>query len=327
MAQKRSRFTSIVAGMVLVGVCGVTAIALLSSRLGWPIYLELLSHFQRQYWALSLVGLGAIGLTRRPLPSLMALACVAALTAQLLPWYWPPHVVTGGSPGNFRILIANVNTQNQNFEAVLTFAQQANPDLALFMEVDERWVEQLNRLMTTLPHFSGQANPYNSGIVLYSRQPLANVERVNFSADSTPSLITTLTVNDQTVTLVGTHPLPPVKPTFFHSRNRQLDLLGQYLQTVERPKIVIGDFNITMWSPYYQRFIRQTGLKNVRDGFGILPSWPTSATYGPVPGWMAGLLAIPIDHGLLSPELTVTDVQVGPNVGSDHRPVVIDLRL
>jgi len=51
MAQKRSRFTNIVAGIVLVGVCGVTAIALLSSRLGWPIYLELLSHFQRQYWA------------------------------------------------------------------------------------------------------------------------------------------------------------------------------------------------------------------------------------------------------------------------------------
>jgi len=327
MAQKRSWLTGAIAWFLLVGVVGVTAIALLSSRYGWPIYLELLSHFQRQYWVLSLVGLGAIGLTRRPLPSLVALACVTALTAQLMPWYWPPHFLTAREPGNFRLLIANVNTQNQNYDAVLTFAQQTDPDLALFMEVDDRWVEQLNALTTTLPHFSGRADPYNFGIVLYSRQPLANVELVDFSADSTPSLITTLTVNDQPLTLVGTHPLPPVKPTFFHSRNRQLDLLGQYLQTVEPPQIVIGDLNITMWSPYYQRFIRQTGLKNARDGFGILPSWPTRTTYRSMPDWMTGLLAIPIDHGLLSPELTVTDVRVGPNVGSDHRPVVIDLRL
>ncbi|NEQ43078.1 MAG: endonuclease/exonuclease/phosphatase family protein [Leptolyngbya sp. SIOISBB] len=209
----------------------------------------------------------------------------------------------------------------------MQFVQEENPDLALFMEVDERWIEQLDALSAELPYFSGEGNSNNFGIVMYSRYPLTTTELVNFAADSTPSLTTTMTLQGRSLAVVGTHPLPPVRPSYFHSRNRQLDQLGQYLQGIEQPTIVIGDFNITMWSPYYQRFQRQTGLKNVRNGFGLLPSWPTGKLYGPLPKWLMPLLAIPIDHGFISPELAVTNVQVGPNVGSDHRPVVIDLRL
>ncbi|MEM9119337.1 MAG: endonuclease/exonuclease/phosphatase family protein [Cyanobacteria bacterium P01_F01_bin.56] len=326
MAQQRAGLVSALAWIVLVGVAAVTAIALLSSRYGWPLYLELLSHFQRQYWLLSLVGWGVIGLTRRRWPALLGLMCVAALTTQLLPWYWPPHFLGARDTGNLRILISNVNTKNRNFDAVLNFVQQTNPDLALFMEVDNRWIEQLDPLTAELPYFSGEGNANNFGIVIYSRYPLTTTQLVNFAADSTPSITTTMTVHGQSLTVVGTHPVPPVRPTYFYSRNRQLDQLGQYLQSVEQPKIVIGDFNITMWSPYYRSFHRQTGLKNVRDGFGLLPSWPTGKFYR-LPAWFMPLLAIPIDHGLVSPELTVTKVQVGPNVGSDHRPVVVDLHL
>lgn len=326
MAQSRSRVVSGLAWIVLIGVVSITAIALLTQRFGWPIYLELLSHFQRQYWLMSLVGWGAIALTRRRLPALISLVCVAILTAQLLPWYLPPHFLSTETAGNFRILVSNVNTQNRDFDAVLQFAQQANPDLALFMEVDGQWIEQLNALSTELPYFSGEGNSNNFGIVMYSRYPLT-AELVNFAADSTRSLTTTMTIQGQSLRVVGTHPLPPVKPPYFHSRNRQLDQLGQYLQGVEQPTIVIGDLNITMWSPYYQRLRRQTGLKNVRDGFGLLPSWPTGKLYGPLPEWLMPLFAIPIDHGLVSSELAVANVEVGPNIGSDHRPVVIDLSL
>lgn len=327
MAQKRSRLVSTIAWIILAGVVGITAIALFSSRYGWPLYLELLSHFQRQYWLLSIIGVAAIALTRRSLPLLISLACVAALTSQLLPWYLPPHFLMSGDRGNFRILISNVNTKNRNFEAVLNFAQQTNPDVALFMEVDALWIEQLNNLSAALPHFSGQPNPYNSGIVMYSRYPLETAELVNFAEDSTPSITATLTVEGQSLNLVGMHPLPPVKSTFFHSRNRQLDRMGQYLQSLAGPEVVIGDFNITMWSPYYRRFKRQTGLQNARNGFGIKPTWPSGKPYRPLPRWATRLLAIPIDHCLVSPELTVTNVQNGPSVGSDHRPVVVDFNL
>ncbi|MBE9140591.1 endonuclease/exonuclease/phosphatase family protein [Nodosilinea sp. LEGE 07088] len=323
MAQKQSRSVSVFAWFMLMAVVGITAIALLSSRYGWPIYLELLSHFQLQYWVLSLVGLSAIALTRRRVPIWIGIACVAALTTQLVPWYWPLHFLGARDQGNFRILIANVNTQNRNFDAVINLAQQENPDLALFMEVNDRWVNHLDTLLAQMPHFAGETSDGNFGIVVYSRYPLEAVELIDFAQSSTPSITANLSAKGQVLTLVGTHPLPPVRPDTFHSRNRQFDQLGQYLQTLDGPIVLMGDFNASMWSPYYQRLKRQTRLRNVRRGFGLLPTWPV----GDHLGWMTQLLAIPIDHGLLSPELTVVDARVGPDVGSDHRPVLIDLRL
>lgn len=88
---------------------------------------------------------------------------------------------------------------------------------------------------------------------------------------------------------------------------------------------MVGDLNITMWSPYYKRFARQTGLRNARQGFGILPSWPTKETYSQISPALSLLLAIPIDHCLISPEIKVLNIRTGPNVGSDHRPVITDL--
>jgi endonuclease/exonuclease/phosphatase (EEP) superfamily protein YafD len=56
-------------------------------------------------------------------------------------------------------------------------------------------------------------------------------------------------------------------------------------------------------------------LRDTRAGFGIQASWPTQ-----IPP-----LGIPLDHCLVSPELVVLDRRLGPAVGSDHRPVILEL--
>lgn len=71
-----------------------------------------------------------------------------------------------------------------------------------------------------------------------------------------------------------------------------------------------------MWSPSYKRFVKGSGLKNVRKGFGVLPSWPT---FLPVGG-------IPIDHCLVR-GLSVESVELGQTVGSDHYPLFVSLSL
>lgn len=310
-----------------MGILGLTAIAFFTSTYGWPIYLEVFSHFQLQYWAIAIVGLVMLVLTRHRSLFLIGLACTALLSTQLVTWYWPPKFLTANADSNLRVLIANINTQNKQYADVLAFAQQEQPDIALFMEVDDAWISQLNTLQGELPYTSGEGNPYNSGIVIYSRYPLPNTAPTSFEDQSSPSIVGQAVINGQAIAFVGTHPWPPVRPSVFHSRNRQLDQIGQYLQTVEAPQLVMGDLNLSMWSPYYKRFIRQTGLKNVRKGFGLLPSWPTSGTYRQFPDWASLFFSIPIDHCLVSPELQVVDVRTGPNVGSDHRPVIVDLRV
>ncbi|NER81947.1 MAG: endonuclease/exonuclease/phosphatase family protein [Leptolyngbya sp. SIO1D8] len=327
MSQQKSCVTAFLALGSLLGILGLTAISLLTSHYGWKLYLEVFSHFQLQYLILSLFSLIILALTRYTRLFLVGLICTTLLATQIVTWYWPPKFLMSGDRGNFRILIANVNTRNKQYAEVLAFTRQEDPDLALFMEVDEAWITQLNDLSQDLPYFSGEGRSSNFGIALYSRYAFEEMQLKVFGDDRTPSLVGELKINNQPLFLVGTHPLPPARSHFFHSRNRQLDLIGQHLQTTQKPQLLIGDLNISMWSPYYKRLMRQTGLKNARKGFGLLPSWPTQGTYPQMPTWMPLLFSIPIDHCLLSSGIEVVDVYVGPKLGSDHHPLVVDLRL
>jgi endonuclease/exonuclease/phosphatase (EEP) superfamily protein YafD len=81
---------------------------------------------------------------------------------------------------------------------------------------------------------------------------------------------------------------------------------------------VIGDFNVTAWSTYFRELVDQGDFANSQHGFAL---WPT---------WHAGLplvMRIPIDQCLHSRDLATVARQVGPDVGSDHLPLLVNLRL
>jgi endonuclease/exonuclease/phosphatase (EEP) superfamily protein YafD len=306
-------------------IWGLGAIALLTSRYGWPIYLELLSHFQVQYFVLSLLLLALLCYLRHKWLILLSAFIVAVQSLQILPWYLPHQGQAIAQPANLRFLIANLNTQNRSFDRVLSFIRQEAPDLALLIEVNQAWLEQLNSLEDILPYQFGQANPDNLRIALYSRQPLINAQANTFETARNAGIITNLTINGQSLTLLGIHPPPPIKPFWFQIRNRQLDAIARYVQTQSTPVLVAGDFNATMWSPYFQRLMQKTQLHDTRQGFGILPSWPVPVSYQPIFPGMSRLLGIPIDHCLVSPTLKTVNIRIGPQLDSDHRPLIVDL--
>jgi endonuclease/exonuclease/phosphatase (EEP) superfamily protein YafD len=321
-SSSKSKFSAIFSVVLSFAIVGITLIALVSDR-GWPQLLELLSHFRLQYFLLNLVLLLLLFLTRRKTAILIALFCVALLSTPILPWYNP--LSRSSAAGELRVLTANINTKNRSYEKVLTMVREENPDIAVFLEVDDVWVAQLQHLKDILPYEFGQANPYNLGIAVYSRLPLEDAAIDFFGTSENPSILTNLTVEGKAISLVATHPLPPVRRSFFHSRNLQLDQIGQYVQQLETPVVLLGDLNITMWSPYYKRFARNTGLQNARRGFGVLPTWPMPGTYGVLPDLLHRLLQIPIDHCLVSSEVKVAAIHTGRDVDSDHLPLIADL--
>ncbi|MCU0878609.1 MAG: endonuclease/exonuclease/phosphatase family protein, partial [Pirellulaceae bacterium] len=81
------------------------------------------------------------------------------------------------------------------------------------------------------------------------------------------------------------------------------------------PLVLAGDLNLTEHSPYFRDLLRASGLADTRQGIGIQASWSPR-----VP-----LLSLPLDHVLVSRELAVVSRRLGPPLGSDHRPVVVQL--
>lgn len=80
-----------------------------------------------------------------------------------------------------------------------------------------------------------------------------------------------------------------------------------------RPAIVVGDFNLVVESP---RFRADWG--HWRDAFDAVGRG-TGAT------WRSRWYGLRIDHVLSDARWRATTARVGPHVGSDHRPVLVEL--
>jgi endonuclease/exonuclease/phosphatase (EEP) superfamily protein YafD len=132
-----------------------------------------------------------------------------------------------------------------------------------------------------------------------------------------PSPVVTAAVllDDKRLSIVGAHPDPPHNFDAVLQRNDQLKKLAELIITMPTPLVLAGDLNTSSFNPVYKRLVEDTGLRDSRRGFGVQASWPTS--------W--ALMRTTIDHVLISPRVRVIDRRVGPYIGSDHFPVVIDL--
>jgi len=94
-----------------------------------------------------------------------------------------------------------------------------------------------------------------------------------------------------------------------------MEVLAQEVENEKGSVIVAGDFNLTRWSQH------ATILERAR----LLDA---SCGQSPEPTWMRGnpLLAIPIDRILYrGTDMSCQTFQIGPDLGSDHRPVVAEI--
>lgn len=281
--------------------------------------LELVSHFKLQYLAIAILCLPMLLALRAWRWAAVALLAVALNAAVVLPWFWAASSASVGepdAPADVRLLLVNVNAANPDYAALLSLIEREKADLILVQEASDGWREALAALAGSHPFTRFVVNRDNAGIALYSRFP---VEEMPSSADDYgfPVLLATVKIEEAAVTLISIHPPPPGAEEFLQQRNEQLARVATLASQAAQPVLVAGDLNISLWSPYYTRFAEQSGLRAARRGFGVLPTWPTHLP----------LLMLPLDHCLVSQEFAVMDCRTGSHIGSDHLPLLVDLRL
>ena len=310
--------------LAIVALLGISLIALLSlagngGNLHWR--LDLLVHFKRQYLVVSLGAFVCFWLWRtchwrRWLIGLSVL-CIVLNGVEVVPWYLPPSIAAPPSAVTLRVLHSNVLVRNRNYASVMALVRETKPDLAVFQEVNAGWLQALEALRDVLPYSYAERRSAGFGNVIYSALPLQQPSVEFLGQLEYASLAAQVSKGGRTLSFLTTHPPPPIRQELFQWRNQLLAAIAPYAQAQTDPVIVIGDLNITMWSPYYKRLEAASGLRNSRAGFGILPSWSPRS-------WLPWL-SIPIDHCLVSPELVVLKTHIGRKVGSDHLPLIVDL--
>lgn len=321
---KRNNKKSLTALGLLHALAALTALTSVVSLLDVDLlWFELLSHFRLQYLLSSLLCLVAlIGL--RSYKSGLAMVLVVALNAvYVVPWFFAQQVDQSATGADLTVMHANVNTGNTAYEQLLKQVGKEQPDILVVQEVNQAWLNALAQVQVVLPYHYSVPRDDNFGIALFSRFPLLDVRELYLGNSGVPSLQATLALSDRRISLVTTHPLPPINSGYFRSRNSQLTALAGLAAGISEPLIVMGDLNVTMWSANYtplelDHLDRKTGLVNGRRGFGILPTWPAA---------LLPLFRIPIDHCLVSPHFVVEEMRVGKKFGSDHLPLISRLRL
>ena len=95
--------------------------------------------------------------------------------------------------------------------------------------------------------------------------------------------------------VIGTHLASPTTPWRAAVRNSQLDSLATRVARVTGPLVVVGDLNITPYSPLFQDWLERTGLTDTRRGRTLSPSWPAHLP----------IVGVPIDHCAVSRDIVI----------------------
>lgn len=274
---------------------------------------ELFSHFPMHYLAGASLAAATFLLTRRPRAAVLA-ALVAASNVVVA---WP---YTGGRPapppgdGGLTLIAWNLQYRNTDFDSAIEYLAGRRPDLLVLSEFTPRWGEALSVLEELYPHriLLPQRNAW--GLALYSRFPMSVREELRLVDASSANVRALVETPLGTLQVFGVHLASPTSRRAAALRNAQLAELGRRVrEEASLPTLVVGDLNVSPFSPYFGKLLGATGLADARRPFGPHVTWPTSW----LPVWVA------IDHGLASERVAVTRIVTGAGRGSDHRPLEI----
>lgn len=222
-------------------------------------------------------------------------------------------------PGrSLRVFSANVKLSNRSYGLTLDIAHKADPDIALFMEVDDAWIAALAPLTSGMPHSVACPRDDAYGMLLLSRFPLVNPETRYLVFDTVPSIKTGVQLRSgEIISLYAVHPEPPVPYEDTIGRDGELVLIAQDVKRDPLPAIVAGDLNDVAWSRTTRRFQRLSGLLDPRVGRGFFNTFDAR-----FPG-----LRWPLDHLFHDARFRLSRIEVLPYVGSDHFPILFELSL
>lgn len=315
MQHAERRFFSRLIRLIFLSVSLATFVALFS-RAHW--FAELFSHF-RFYFLLTQALLVLIFLHSGRRMLLAATLLMAIPNA----WYVVPYLtplvmnpsVAGGQGEAIDIVAINVNYRNDDHRSVRDYLESVSPDVIVVAEVTQQWSEALRHLRAEYPYATGSSRPGPWGLMVYSRLPFVEAELLDLGVPGTAHARVVLDVEDELLQVFAVHLYSPTNPQRAAWRNQQLGELARRVGDSDLPTLVVGDLNVTPFSPYFDSLLDSAGVVDARRPLGFHFTWPTS----PLPLW------IPIDHALSDPSVRVTRVGRGPNTGSDHYPLEVSV--
>jgi endonuclease/exonuclease/phosphatase (EEP) superfamily protein YafD len=292
-----------------------------------PVYplADLVNHF-RPFILVAACGLLVATLAMRTPRAVRASAALAGLNAMLLwlPLQWSAEPAERPAAGQALastrerdLKIVTFNTLYGDPQAVANFLLHEDPDIAVLQEVGAKQAQALRALLRDrYPYAHTCVASRGCAAAIFSKRAWASAGQQH-RTHSVPETIWVQLNNPEIgrLRVVGVHLQLPFRA---EAQTRHVDRLIALRSSLTGPVILAGDFNMTPWSYRLQRLLASAGL---RRHAAFLRSWPTDGQFRlPAPAFL-------IDHVLTTPDIKSVSIRTGPNIGSDHLPVIAQVRL
>ncbi|HYE63546.1 MAG TPA: endonuclease/exonuclease/phosphatase family protein [Phycisphaerales bacterium] len=242
--------------------------------------------------------------------------------------YWPkdPPPITG--PG-LTLISCNLLVGSGSARAALEYIERENPDVVCFQEYNPAAHEVLSvPLKESYPHVVTGTREDAFGQAVYSKFELreAKLYPPPLSPDAgkgrrstgvtEPQIRCVVTVDGREVVIQNVHDTPPASLRLLQEQLRYFEWLDDFIGAERRPVILVGDFNSTASTTQFGP-LRRAGYRSTHElaGSGRGSTWVDTT-------WLRHLPGVRIDHIWVSPGLTCERAEVGPSIGSDHRPII-----
>lgn len=302
----------LVAALVLIASLGLTALWALGAQ---STYADAFSHLIGQ--ALGGVIGGTLALVWRRRAWLVLVVVGLATVAVPAVLAWRSTVDANVRPAADEIKIVSFNTWHANLdlERLHAYIEREDADVVLLIEFGPTKRALIDREKERYPYATGCSETWECSVEILSKHPFASTADGRRELDDgPPRVIVTFGAGPHPLTVIAAHMMRPIDGPNEHLL--EMRRVAGLARSAPGPVIVAGDFNATWWSHSFEVFREDSGLTHMGR---YLPSWPSQSR------WF--LPQLNIDHLWVSRELAVTDVHLGPDAGSDHRPLVAIVKL
>lgn len=304
---------------------------------------ELFTHFQVQYryigWGLLVIWVGYRLGRRRKLhlwPYLFSFYMVAlsGVGGDYAPNKWNVGelpIPFSEKSSDIRVFHANVLYTRADYVAPIALIRQIKPNLYVLQEMTPTSIRHVTgHLKTDFPYWFACWSKGPCWILVGSRTPLVidkQLVRQKHIIAATTRIQTPSMMRSQLMRLVTVHPRTPVLPSWFAERNDQLAVAAHKTRYNPLPTLLIGDFNISVFSPIYDRVFDRFEITpdgTPRGKLWVLDPCRRDLTQPTWPRFLPPMM-IPIDHAFVNNGLRPVRFQTLDLPQSDHRAVVADV--
>jgi vancomycin resistance protein VanJ len=244
-----------------------------------------------------------------------------------LVWFAPvlmPKSTNNEAEDSFRVLNFNVYPDNKQIDNAAEWLLEQSADILLLQELPQA----LPALEAAYPYH--EYNP-DQTYALFSRYPIELGSEFDLLGEAQQRFI--LNVDGQNIALYNIHLLMPLNERerefllFRYDESRRNQQIAELLTAVEAetiPVLVAGDFNMSEWSPIYSSLSARLQDAYRVSSWGLGATWPGGASEE-LPDFLPRLARL--DYLWYSRGFEAISAYVGSALGSDHLPLVVEMRL